>query len=145
MASEPLVSKNPRTIVTFIPDPADYDKIEGTLETYFETGMECMGLILYDKTKLIPNDKFDPTKPEEGMNFPFFHDHSGIHFISSLNLLQVEDGPITVMVKDREMGAEDGYRLSFYPQGYSLAEWTALFRSGNMKATLWIRKKEIVK
>lgn len=130
-------SDKPLRIIKFQLDKSKYEKIEGTLETYFETGMDCIGLILYDKTKLTPNPSFDPLKPEKDMNFAHFKDWSGIHFISHGDFLQVEDGDIWAMTKDRDFAARDGYHLSFYPCGFTKEDWVNLFITEKVEATLW--------
>lgn len=131
-------SNRPKPLIQFKPD-GSFKKKTGTLQTYFETGMECMGLIFYeDGIHSSPNPNFDSNKPESKSNFRYFSSHDGITFIASGHIIEFANGDKIGMAKDREFAKKDGYRLSFYPQGYTKKEWLALFESEMLKVTLWI-------
>lgn len=133
-------SKYPRPIIAFDPSEEFTLKI-GKLCTYFETGMECMGLAFYeDGIHGPPNPSFDPSKPEGHSNFKFYASYDALNMIKHGDLLQIEDGPIYGMLKDRDLASRDGYRLSFYPQGFSREELLLLFGKENVKAKLWVKK-----
>lgn len=136
-------SKLPKPIILGEFSEADYIKKIGTLQTYFETGMECTGLIFYeDGVYGGPNPDFDPSKPEDGRNFKNFHTHDGITFIETGHILRFEDGTQVGMIKDREFAKSDGYRLSFYPRGYSRFELVNLFAPENVKVTIYIPQEK---
>jgi hypothetical protein len=136
-------SENPKRVLANDVDLTGYIEIKGTLQTFFETGMECTGLILHDDfaPKGPENPKFDPTKPEDGNNFKHFSSYENIHDITSGDIFQPEGHPKYVMLKDRQFAADDAYRLSFYPQGFTYAEWTSFFAKQNIKATVWTKKR----
>lgn len=135
-------SKKARPIVLESEDLSGYRKIVGKLEIFHETGMECMGLVIVDETKLgEPNPNFDPSKPEGGHNFRNFGNYDALHFITTGDVLQVEGEDKVLMIKDREFATDDGYRLSFYPQGYSRTEFVTLFYPEKLKATVWTKEK----
>jgi len=140
VASNPA-SKWPKVIVSPSEDLSKtHDRIEGVLDGYFETGMECLGLTLYDLTKLgPPNPDYDASKPEDGRNFKNFRSHEGLHFIEKSDVLEY-DGYRYSMVRDRDFALEDGFRLSLYPAGYSKDELLSLFHT-NKRAVLWKRRK----
>lgn len=122
-------------------DQSEYTKIEGTLETFYETGLECVGLVLVDKTKRgPPNPSFDPSKPRGGANFEFYGNYSALHWFDTGDILQVDGGPKVGLLRDQEFAASDGYRLSFYPQGFTRAELVAMFFYENVNATVWTKK-----
>ena len=140
---ENAISSKQKVIVSEDEDLSEFIKVEGILETYFETGMECLGLTLQDPTqKGQPNPNFDPNKPEGGSNFQFYASYEGLHFIENGDILQIEGQSKFRMVKDREFAKDDGYRLSFYPQGFSRDELVKLFSPQSVKASIWKRKRE---
>ena len=134
----------PQPIIPEDFDQSEYTKIEGALETFHETGMECMGLVLVDKTMHgPPNPAFDPSKPRGGANFEFYGNYNALHWFKTGDILQV-DGSVKVgLLEDRAFATSDGYRLSFYPQGFTRAELVALFSYENVRATLWTKKTPI--
>lgn len=109
-------SAHSKPIILDSADLSSRQEIKGTMATYFETGMECMGLVLIEDGK-------------EG--------YDGLHFIAQGDILQPDGDKKVAMIKDREFGAQDGFRLSFYPYGYTLKEWVSLFNTENKRATLW--------
>jgi hypothetical protein len=134
-------SQIPKMIVKEIVD-AEWEKHEGTLETYYETGMECMGLVLYkDEPKGTPNSSFDPSKPETSSNFKNYKSFEALKFVEKGSILEI-DGVKYAMLKDRAFAQADGYRLSVYPIGFSRQELVELFGPGNKKATLYLKKKD---
>jgi len=133
-------SKLPKPIIGFEPGQ-EYEMKQGTLQTYFETGMESLGLVFYeDGVYGGPNPDFDPSKPESRSNFKFYASYDGLHFLQSGQILQIENGPKIGIVKDRDFASRDGYRLGFYPQGFSRLELLSLFGKETVKAKLWIKK-----
>jgi hypothetical protein len=137
-------SKLKKLVVTDAVDLSQYKRIDGVLERYFETGMECVGLVLSDKTKFgPPNPNFDPSKPEDGRNFKNYADINSIHFLGHGDILQPEGQLKFLLIKDRSFAADDGYTLSLYPQGFSREELVKLFFSEKTKATVWVKKKRV--
>lgn len=121
--------------------PDDYDKIQGTLQTYFETGMECLGLVLQaDEPKGPPNPKFNPLLPEGRDNFRNYSSYDALFFIENGDILEV-DGVMYAMVQDRKFARADGYRFSFYPMGWSKKELVELFMPENKRAVIYRKKK----
>ena len=134
-------SKTAKYVATFEPGDEFILKV-GTLQTHYETGMECLGLVFYeDGINGPPNPNFDPTKPETSMNFKNYASWDAMTFLESGQILQVGDGEKFVMVKDRDMSSRDGYRLSFYPRGFGRKELIDLFGPGTVKGKLWIKKE----
>jgi hypothetical protein len=137
-------SNLPRPLVTAVPGE-EYEKIEGVLSTYFETGMECLGLILIrDAPAHALNPDYDATKPESELNFKYFRSIDSVEFVASGMILEAGETGRLVLLRDQRFAAADGYRLSFYPKGFTKTEWLELFSSGKVRATLW-RLKEIPK
>lgn len=135
-------SKLPKPIVGFEPGD-EYTFKLGTLQTYYETGMECMGLVFYeDGVHGGPNPNFDPSKPESKSNFRYYSSYDGLHFIETGMIVEI-NGQKIGMVKDRDFATRDGYRLSFYPAGFSRKELIELFSPENVEVRAWIKKKEI--
>lgn len=135
-------SRRPRYIIAFDPPSDHYEMKIGKLDTHFETGMECLGLVFYeDGIHGGPNPNFDPGKPENGSNFKFYASYDALTFITHGHILQVEDGPKWGMMKDREFAIRDGFSVSFYPAGFSKFELMELFTLPKKKAKLWIKKK----
>jgi len=139
VAADPQ-SKWPKyTVATDVDLGKTHEKLEGWLETHFETGMECLGLVLDQRIPDGPNPNFDPTKPEDGSNFKNFRSYAGLHYVGREDVLEV-DGERILMARDRDFAQADGYRLSLYPSGFSSKELIKLFNS-NKKATLWQKRK----
>lgn len=133
-------SKWPKPVVESV--GPEYQMKIGTLGTHFETGMECMGLVLNeDGIHGGPNPNFDPTKPEGGSNFRNYASYDALNFIGRDQFLKIGDGPIIEIIRDRDFGVRDGFRLSFYPSGFSRKELLQLFGPNNIKATLWVKKE----
>ena len=131
-------SKLPKSIVMFEPGEEFTMKI-GILQTHFETDMECLGLVFYeDGIHGPPNPNFDPSKPEDRSNFRNYAYYDAMTSISHGQILQIEDGDKIGLIKDRDFATRDGYRLSFYSQGFSRSELIELFGKENVKAKLWI-------
>lgn len=134
-------SKHPKAIVEEIPDPLHWDRFEGTLQTFNETGMECLGLVLQcDEPHGDANPDFDPAKPETGSNFRWYSSYDALHFIEKNTILEI-DGVRYAMIKDSEFAEADAYNLSFYPAGFSKKELLTLFIPENKLATLYVKKK----
>lgn len=133
-------SKLPKPIIAFEPGE-EFILKKGTLQTHFETGMECLGLAFYeDDIHGPPNPNFDPLKPEDRSNFKNYSSYDGLHFLANGQILQIENGPKIALIKDRDFAKRDGYRLSFYPRGFSRSELLKLFAKETIKAKLWIKK-----
>jgi hypothetical protein len=139
-AKEPR-SGRPKVPVASGKDLAEtHDRIEGTLQTHFETGMECLGLVLYEDGKRgPPNPGFDPEVPEDGNNFRNFSTYEALHYVGKGDVLEY-DGARYLMGRDSEFARDDGYRLSVYPVGFSRAELLGLFAPETKRAVLWKRK-----
>lgn len=135
-------SRQPRPIITFETLSENYDKYTGILQTYYETGMECMGLVFYrdDVPKGSLNPKFDPTQPESKSNFKYYKSYEGIIMLGNGMVLLLPGEQKVGLLKDIDFAKQDGYRLSFYPRGFSKKEWVGLFINEDVKATLWVRK-----
>lgn len=135
----------PKLIITEIPGSDKYVKKTGILQTHFETGMECLGLtFVEDGIHGPPNPNFDPTKPESRSNFRNFASYEALHFLTTGMLLELNDQLIG-LIKDREFAKEDGYRLSFYPRGFSRNEIIDLFQPETVRVNLYIPIKDLVK
>lgn len=133
-------SKLPRPLIDFEPGN-EYTVKSGTLQTYYETGMECIGLVFYeDGVHGGPNPDFDPSKPESRSNFRYYSSYDGLHFIEHGMIVEI-NGKKIGMIKDRDFAKRDGYRLSFYPAGFSRKELIELFGSENIKVRAWIKKE----
>lgn len=131
-------SKRSRPVIQLTSEK-NYVKKIGTLQTHYETGMECLGLTFYeDGVHGGPNPEFDSSKPEGPNNFKFFSTYDGLTYIENGQILQFPDGKTVMMLKDRDFAKEDGYRLSFYPQGYTKEEWLSLFSSQKLAVIIWI-------
>jgi len=134
-------SKLPRPIIEFEPGE-EYDLKVGTLQTYYETGMECTGLVFYeDGVHGGPNPDFDPSKPESKSNFRYYSSYDGLHFIEHGMILEI-DGQKIGIIKDRDFASRDGYRLSFYPAGFSRKELIEIFAPETKKVRAWIKRKD---
>lgn len=94
----------------------NYTKLKGRLSTYFETGMECLGLVFNEDGK----DGYD-----------------GLHFIKHGHILKIERQRF-LMVADPGFAKRDGYRFSFYPQGFSRKEIIDLISNGGQEVELYI-------
>jgi hypothetical protein len=131
----------PKPVLGSEVDLSEYRMIPGVLETFTEQGMECLGLVLNDPSiKGNPNPQYDPSKPIDAYNFTHYGSYEAIHFIKAGDILQVDGADPIPMIKDRAFAADDAYRLSFYPQGFSRDEFVWLFLPENRKATLWTKK-----
>lgn len=118
-----------------------YPPIKGYLDTFHETGMECLGLVLMDETvKGDPNPNFNPDLPEEGSNFKYFGNYDAINFIKNGDILEI-NGIRYAMLQDEHTAKDNGYKLSFYPIGWKLGEFLELF-NGKTKAALYRRKND---
>jgi len=136
-------SRFPRPIVTFEPGE-EYDVFHGTLSTYFEAGMECLGLV-FEKDGVwgSPNPAFNPNLPPGPNNFKNFSTYEALIFIAEGQILLLPDGTKLGVIKDREFGANDGFRLSFYPRGFTKQELLELFMKDNVQTKIWVRKKDL--
>lgn len=134
-------SKLPKPIIKFEPGE-EYTLKSGTLQTYYETGMESMGLVFYEDGIYGPtNPGFNPDLPESRNNFKNYSSYDALNFIETGMILEI-NGQKIGMVKDRDFARRDGYRLSFYPAGFSRKELIQLFAPENVKVRVWIKKKE---
>ena len=130
-------SNYPKAIISEDSDLSGYTRIEGTLETYHETGMECTAIILYDNSiRGEPNPHFDSTKPEDENNFRYYKTLEATHFIENEDILEIE-GTKFFMMNDAKFAKDDGYRFGFYPRGFSRREIISLFYPEKKKAVLW--------
>jgi hypothetical protein len=121
----------------------EYEMFEGKLNTHFETGMECLGLVFEKDGMIGPlNPEFKENLPESGSNFRYFGNFDALVFLNRGQVLELPDGKMVSMIKDPQFSGRDGYRLSFYPRGFSTKELLELFCAGNVKAKLWVKKQE---
>lgn len=133
-------SKHPKIIIEETLSESEWEKHVGTLQTFHETGMECLGLALY-KDGIVgeSNPNFDPSKPENKNNFKNYASYEALKFIESGSILEI-DSIKYAMIKDIEFAKSDAYHLSFYPKGFSRKELIKLFVPENKKAILWIKR-----
>jgi hypothetical protein len=133
-------SRLPRPIVLFDPEPT-YEKFDGKLGTYFETGMECLALVFVKNEPVgPPNPNFDESKPEDGRNFKNYGNFDAIINLRSGQILKLPDGSKVGLISDAKFAVEDGHRLSFYPQGFTKLELVKLFLPETTTATIWVKK-----
>ena len=128
----------------FLGEPGDdFERFEGKLSTYFETGMEYLGL-MFTKNGMEgpPNPAFDPNKPEGASNFKSFGNYDALLEIQRGQILQIEGGDKISIYFDRLFASADGYRLSFYPQGFTKQELLNLFTPETTRAVLWVKKTQ---
>jgi len=127
--------------------PKGWECYEGTLETYHETGMECMGLVLYRDGFLTPNPDYDPGKK----GWPFSVQHwktiDGVVMVGKFDVIELlrKDGRVHrrfPVLPDHRLAKEDGYRLSSYCRGMTKHEWYKLFLTEDKRARLWRQKKK---
>ena len=98
------------------------------MQTHYETGMECLGLVFCEDGIIgPPNPNFDPSKPEDGYNFKNYASYDAMTFLANNQILQPDGQDKFMMDKDRNMASRDGYRLSYYPLGFSRKELIDLF------------------
>lgn len=136
-------SKHPKPVVLFeLGD--EYQRFTGVLSTYFETGMEALGLVFErDDVSGPPNPNFDPSQPENRNNFKNFKTLDGLIFLKHGQILQIgEDGEKIALIKDIDFAKSDGFRLTMYPRGFKKNELLDLFQPGTTKATLWVKKTQ---
>lgn len=132
----------PRPIVTGEVDQS-YQCYSGNFGTYYETGMEYLALVFErDDIKGSPNPNYDKTKPESASNFQFFKDFSGLILLKQGDILLLPSGDRVFLLRDRVFAREDGFRLGFYPQGFSRKELLELFVPGNVKSKIWVKKSD---
>jgi hypothetical protein len=136
-------SKLPKLIVSKSVNLDSFTKLDGHLDFYFETGMEIMGVTFQDSSKVgESNPNFDPLKPEGPHNFKNYSSYEGLHFLRTGDIIQVEDGERFLLMFDSAFAEADGNRISFYPQGFDIKEWTSLFNnSKKTKASLWTKPR----
>lgn len=124
----------------------DYEKFVGTLESYYETGMECLGLILYKEGETFRTKNLSFT--EDGKNGPaFYKTHEGIIFIKKGDIILI-GGKKTIGIGNHTASHMDSYKLSEYPyldgRRWSDDEkinWLKLFNQ-NIKAELYRPKSK---
>ena len=73
------------------------------------------------------------------MNFRYFASYDALTYIKHGHVLEINNELIG-MARDREFSIEDGFRLSFYPQGFTRDELLTLFSPSNVKAILYTKK-----
>ena len=79
-----------------------HQSITGVLDTYFETGMEGISIIVDPlKQGKSPNPSYDPSKPDSDENFPFYKDLMDMHFINKNDVMEVS-GMRYHLVHDRD-------------------------------------------
>lgn len=119
--------------------------VEGFLSTYFETGMEHLGVVLIDPSKDQPNPNFG-VAGHYSEKLKAFHTWEGTHFVDAKNAVVLEilnkAGRVyrrLFLKTDREAAAVDQYRLGHaYFVGVpsrTLARWV----SKEQPARLWRR------
>ena len=101
----------------------------GALETYYETGMECIGTIFHDDRGLREGDHWD-TKNHPGEKFMYHSLEWSIWFgrpgcIYTARIFNkkgkiVYEGPLT---KDKIKMAKEKYRYSYLPKQISTKKW----------------------
>jgi hypothetical protein len=119
---------------------------DGILDSYFETGMECWGLILFKsgdefKAKNLNYTANNKNGPE------FYNKHEGIVFLDKGDILVLENGHY-IGIGNISAAEEDHYSLSSYPyidgNSWSKEEkskWIDLFQN-KTKAKLYRPKKK---
>jgi len=133
----------PKVLVSSTDDlTGTHNSITGILDTYYETGMEVISIIVDPMKKGAPNKSYDPSKPDSGTNFPFYKDLMDMHFINKNDILQLDNGMRYALIHDRDFAVEDDYRMSIYPAGFSKAEIVALIKS-KAKVTVWYARKKL--
>lgn len=138
-------SKLPKMIIPpNDPGLSEYTALKGVLETYFETGLECLGLAFYrdDAVKGPRNPDFDPAKPASRSNFEFFRTYEGMLLVGRGHLLELEGVGIIGLERDRDFAKADGHQLSYYPRGFSKEEWLNLFLK-ETKVCLWVKNDKL--
>lgn len=119
-------------------------KYKGSLETYYETGMEHLGLQLYRDGYEVPNKHYDPKDPSKGPKY--FHDWSGVISLDpgdkitilKSQLKQYEGKSFTI--GNRSWAKEDNYRFgACYPSSkIPILDWRNLFE---LKTKAIVEKK----
>lgn len=102
------------------------NEYSGTLETYFETGMESIALILHDDRGLgekMPNSE----ERFHSMGWTFFIQDGDDLTVYNKDKTHIWSGTIK---KDRAAMSKDGYYLSIVPIGVSVDEWVSWFSRG---------------
>lgn len=123
----------------------DYEKFVGTLDFYYETGMESEGLILYKEGENFRTKKLSFT--EDGKNSPdFYKTHEGIVFLKKGDIVLI--GKKTIGIGNQTAAYIDSYKLSAYPyldgrrwSDEEKANWLKLFDK-NIKAELYRPKSK---
>lgn len=111
----------------------------GTLETYFETGMECLGFILHDNRGLHRAPSFDnETKDYTGPEQEYHSLEWTIFFDKTPQYIEVYEDDGSVLYKgsltlDRAKMRETGYRYSFIPKEVPLQAWFGWFSQKRVK------------
>jgi len=124
-------------------------KHKGTLETYYETGMECLGLQLYLDNYEIPNKNYNPKDSNSGPEF--FHDWSGVITLDKGDKVKILSSPLsqyegkTFTVGILKWAAKDKYRLgAMYPfEEIPLQDWVSSFDCSKTRAEVEKKVKTI--
>lgn len=117
--SQYLMKTLGETVVRIANKDKGLKKYEGIIETYYETGMECMGIIFHSNTG--NHEGPDPSNPQKTMTFrslehAVFFNKRGTYNVKVFdkNGITVEyDGPLTY---SREKIIEKEYAYSFLPK-----------------------------
>jgi len=120
----------------------DLGEFSGTLETYFETGMECLGFILHDDRGITNSPSFNnSTKKWDGPIQEFHSIDWTIWLDKKGQKIEVygEDGSIEYtgdLTLNRQALAKFGYRHSFIPNEVDFDTWCKWF-ARKAKAKVW--------
>lgn len=108
-------SRHPKPIILFNPPKKKFIIKTGRLDIFFETGLECLGLVLEEDGK---------------------QGYDALNFIKEMDILKIGHQKIA-FIYDMTFAKNDAHRLSFYPRGFSRKELIELFDKKHPKATLY--------
>lgn len=119
-------------------------KYEGHLQDYYETGMECLGLILQDNRGIHDNPNYDPTATEWPKNMKEFYSLSYSLFFNDGDEIEVyrADGTVEfrgTLTKDRNAMIKNKFQYAFLPKEVDKDTWVSWFME-QRKAKAWSKK-----
>lgn len=124
-------------------------KFLGTLESYYETGMEGFSLQLYLDGYEIPNEKYN--EKDRSFGPKFFHDWSGVINLDPGDKVKIISSPLkkyegkVFTIGNLRFAKADRYRFGYtYPkEKISLQDWYDLFSSDKTRAEVIKKIKTI--
>lgn len=124
-------------------------EVNGTLESYFETGMEGIGLQLHRDEFETKNPNYDPNDSNKGPEF--YHSWDGVVSLNKQDKIKIIDSPLSkynsqiFTLGDLKKAAKDKYRFgACYPfEDIPLQDWFDLFACGKTKAIVELSVKTI--